>query len=317
MRAVRFDHYGDRDVLYIADVDTPEPAADRVRVKVVAAGINPGEAMIRRGGLADRFPATFPSGEGSDFAGIVDAIGAEVTGFSVGDAVIGWSEERSSQAEYVSVPTDQLTAKPDALDWLAAGSLYMPAATGTPAVEAVDPQAGETIAVSGAAGGVGSTVVQLLTNRGVRVLGIASASNHDWLTSVGVTPVAYGDDLKADLEAAAPDGIDAFIDLYGPEYIDLALALGIAPERIETIISFQRAGEVGAQAKGSAEGSRPEVLAHVAALIVAGKLDFPIAATFALDQVTDAYALLEQRHSHGRIVLVIDPETAGTAAVGG
>jgi NADPH2:quinone reductase len=311
MRAVRFDHYGDRDVLYVADVATPEPAADRVRVRVVAAGINPGEAAIRGGALESRFPATFPSGQGSDFAGIIDAVGTEVTGFNVGDAVLGWSAERSSQAEYVAVPATQLVAKPAALDWLAAGALYMPAATGTPAVEAVAPQAGETVAVSGAAGGVGSTVVQLLTVRGVKVLGIASASNHAWLTSVGVTPVAYGDNLKGDLEAAAPDGIDAFIDLYGPEYIDLALALGIAPERIETIISFQRAGEVGAKAEGSAVGSKPEVLAHVAELVVAGKIDFPIAATFGIESVRDAYELLEQRHSHGRIVLVMDPETAG------
>ncbi len=311
MRAVRFDHYGDRDVLYIADVDTPEATANRVRVKVVAVGINPGEAAIRTGALEQMYPSTFPSGEGSDFAGVVDAVGSEVSGFSVGDAVIGWSEERSSQAEYVAVPAGQLVAKPAGLDWLAAGSLYMPAATGTPAVEAVNPQAGETVAVSGAAGGVGSTVVQLLAVKGVKVLGIASQSNHDWLASVGVTPVAYGANLKADLEAAAPDGIDAFIDLYGPEYIDLALELGIAPERIETIISFQRAGEVGAQTDGSALGSKPEVLAHVAELIVAGKLDFPIAATFGLEQVKDAYALLEQRHSHGRVVLVIDPATAG------
>jgi NADPH2:quinone reductase len=314
MRAVRFDQYGDRDVLYIADVDKPEPAAGRVVVKVVAVGINPGEAAIRAGALKDRFPSTFPSGEGSDFAGVVDAVGTGVSDFSVGDAVIGWSEERSSQAEYVSVPTSQLIAKPDGLDWLAAGSLYMPAATGTPAVEAVDPQAGETVAVSGAAGGIGSTVIQLLRVRGAKVIGIASDANHDWLSSRGVTPVAYGDRLKADLQAAAPDGIDAFIDLYGPEYVDLALELGVKPERIETIISFQRAGEVGAQAKGSSDGSRPEVLAALADLIVAGQVEFPIEATFPLERVKDAYALLEQRHSHGRVVLVIDPDTAGVTA---
>jgi NADPH2:quinone reductase len=311
MRSVRFDQFGDRDVLYIAEVDRPETAADRVLVKVVTVGINPGEAGIRSGALAKMFPSTFPSGQGSDFAGVVDAVGAEVSGFSVGDAVMGWSEERSSQADCVAVPADQLLAKPDGLDWLAAGSLYMPAATGTPAVEAVEPQAGETVAVSGAAGGVGSTVVQLLALRGVNVLGIASAANHAWLSEHGITPVAYGTSLQADLQAAAPDGIDAVIDLYGPEYLDLALELGVAPERIETIIAFQRAGEIGAKADGSSLGSEPEVLAAVADLIVAGKLDFPIAATFGLEQVRDAYELLEQRHSHGRIVLIVDPEIAG------
>ncbi len=311
MHAVRFDRYGDRDVLSIADVDKPEPAAGRLVVKVVAVGINPGEAGIRGGALAERFPATFPSGQGSDFAGVIDSVGVGVTDFTAGDEVFGWSEERASQAEYVSVPASQVLVKPAALDWRVAGSLYMPAATGMSAVDAVDPKPGETIAVSGAAGGIGSTVVQLLTVNGVNVLGIASAANHEWLRARGVTPVAYGDTLKADLEAAAPDGIDAFIDLYGPDYIDLALELGVPPERIETIISFQRAGEVGAQTKGSADGSQTEVLANVADLILDGKLDFPIAATFGLDEVRDAYELLEQRHSHGRVVLVIDPETAG------
>lgn len=315
MRAVRFDEYGDRQVLYIAEVDPPEPTAGRVRVRVVAVGINPGEASIRRGALAERFPATFPSGQGSDFAGVVDAVGSDVSAFAVGDAVIGWSEERSSQADYVSVPAGQLLAKPPGLDWLVAGSLYMPAATGTAAVDAVDPQPGETVAVSGAAGGVGSTVVQLLTVRGARVLGIASAANHAWLVEHGVTAVAYGDRLKADLEAAAPGGIDAFIDLYGPEYLDLALELGVAPGRIETIIAFERAGEIGAQTRGSADGSRTEVLAALADLVAAGKVDFPIAATFELERVRDAYALLEQRHSHGRVVLVLDPETAAAAPV--
>jgi NADPH2:quinone reductase len=310
MRAVRFDQYGDRDVLYVADVEQPEPAAGRVVVRVIATGINPGEAGIRGGAMHERFPSTFPSGQGSDFAGVIDAVGSEVNGLTAGDEVMGWSEERSSQADYVSVPAGQILAKPAGLDWLVAGSLYMPAATGTPAVDAVDPQPGETIAVSGAAGGIGSTVTQLLALRGAKVLAIASASNHDWLAAHGAVPVAYGENLKAELEAAAPEGIDAFIDLYGPAYVDLALELGVPVERIETIIAFQKAAEVGALTQGSMQGSKPEVLASVAELILAGKLDFPIAATFGIEQVRDAYELLEQRHSHGRVVLVMDPERA-------
>jgi NADPH:quinone reductase len=285
MRAVRLDDYGDRDVLYVADVDTPEPGPDEVLVRIVAVGINPGEAAIRQGFLKDRFPATFPSGQGSDFAGVVSAVGSQVHDVAVDDEVIGWSEQRSSQADFIAVGVDQLTPKPAGLGWLEAGSLYMPAATATPAVEAVRPQAGDVIAVSGAAGGVGSTAVQLLALAGVKVLAIASTANHDWLAKVGTTPVAYGEDLESDLRAAAPGGIDAFVDLYGPEYLDLAVRLGVAPERIETIISFEKAGE----------------------------LDFPIAATFALEDVKDAYALLEQRHSHGRVVLVVDPERAGVS----
>jgi NADPH2:quinone reductase len=308
MRAVRFDEYGDRDVLYVTEVDTPTPEADRVVVKVVAAGINPGEAGIRSGALHERFPSTFPSGEGTDFAGVIDAVGSKVTEFSVGDDVYGWSWERSSHAEYLSVPTTQIVKKSAGLGWLEAGSLNVAGATAWAAAEAVDPQPGQTIAVSGAAGGVGSVVVQLLALKGVSVLAIASESNHAWLSSRGATPIAYGDGLKERIESAAPDGVDAFIDLFGPEYIDLALELGVAPERIETIISFQRAAEVGTKTDGSVDGTSTEVMAELGELIAGGKLEFPIAATFSIEQIQDAFALLEQRHTHGKIVLVMDPQ---------
>jgi NADPH2:quinone reductase len=309
MKAVRFDSYGDRSVLYIAEVEEPEPAPDRVLVKVRAAGINPGEAAIRSGALAQMYPSTFPSGEGSDLSGVVTEVGADVTDFRVGDGVLGWSWERSSHAEYVAVPADQLIHKPAALGWLEAGGLYVVGATAYAAVDAIKAQEGDVVAVSAAAGGVGSIVVQLLRLRGATVLAIASESNHEWLRSKGAVPVAYGDSLKADLKAAAPDGIDAFIDLYGPEYIELAVALGVAPARIETIISFARAGEVGAQTKGSTDATSTEVMAYMADLIASARIEFPIAASYPLERVGDAFELLEQHHTHGKVVLVMsDPE---------
>ncbi len=96
--------------------------------------------------------------------------------------------------------------------------------------------------MSAAAGGVGGLVVQLLARRGVRVLGIASSANAGWFTAHGAVPVAYGDDLAERLRAATgPGGIDAFIDLFGPEYLDLAVELGVPPHRIETVASIERA----------------------------------------------------------------------------
>ena len=173
-RAVRFDHYGGRDVLSIADVEMPEPSAGQVVVQVRAAGINPGEAAIRSGALAEVFPATFPSGEGSDLAGIVRSLGGGATEFAVGDEVLGWSWQRSSHAEYVAVPVDQLIRKPPSLSWEVAGSLYVVGVTAYAAVRAVDVHPGDTVAVSAAAGGVGTVVVQLLGLKGASVLGIAS-----------------------------------------------------------------------------------------------------------------------------------------------
>ncbi|MGB9303252.1 MAG: NADP-dependent oxidoreductase [Mycobacterium sp.] len=303
-RAVRFDRYGGREVLYVAEIDMPSPGPGEVVVEVRAAGINPGEAGIRVGAIHEMFPATFPSGEGSDLAGVVTAVAPDVTEFAVGDEVLGFSFRRSSHATHTAVPVNQLIHKPPQLSWEAAGSLYVVGATAYAAVRSVAPRPGDTVAVSAAAGGVGSLVVQLLVLRKARVLGIAGPGNAEWLRARGVTPITYGDGLADRLREAAPDGIDAFIDLFGPDYVQLAVDLGVAPERIDTIIAFQKAGEVGAKTEGSVEASTPEVLTEIADLVATGAVEFEIAATYPLDQVADAFEELEKRHTHGKIVLL-------------
>jgi len=303
-RAVRFDSYGGRDVLYVTEIPMPAPSAGQVVVAVRAAGINPGEASIRSGLLHERFPATFPSGEGSDLAGVVGEVGDGVEQWAPGDEVLGFSWERSSHASHVAVPAEQLIRKPRALSWEVAGSLYVVGCTAYATVRAVAAGPGDTVAVSAAAGGVGSLVVQLLRVRGARALGIASPANAEWLTAHGAHPVAYGEGLAERLREAAPDGIDAFIDLFGPEYVQLAADLGIEPERIETIISWEKASEIGAKMEGSGTASTPEVLSEMAELVASGAIEVPIAATFPLEQVADAFELLEQRHTRGKIVLI-------------
>ena len=303
-RAVRFDRYGGRDVLHVTTVPMPVPSPGQVVVAVRAAGINPGEAAIREGRLHDRLPADFPSGEGSDLAGVVTAVGDGVDGWVPGDEVLGYSWDRSSHASHVAVPAGQLVRRPPALGWEVAGSLYVAGCTAFAAVRAVGAGPGDTVVVSAAAGGVGSIVVQLLRVRGAQAVGIASAANAEWLTDHGALPVPYGDDLADRLRAVAPDGIDAFIDLFGPEYVQLAVDLGVDPDRIDTIISFDKAAEVGARTEGSSTASTPEVLTEVAELVASGSIEVPVAATFPLEQVADAFELLEDRHTRGKIVLI-------------
>lgn len=139
MRAVRFHHYGGIEVLGVEDIEPPSLRPHDVLVKMRAAGINPGEAKIRTGALHERLPATFPSGQGSDLAGTVVETGTDVTRWQVGDHVLGWSWERSSHAEYVAVPDDQLVAKPENLTWEVAGALYVAGCTAHAAVVAVAP----------------------------------------------------------------------------------------------------------------------------------------------------------------------------------
>ncbi len=303
-KAVRFDRYGGRDVLYVAEVVRPIPLPGEVLVTVRAAGINPGEAAVREGRMDAVLPATFPSGQGSDLAGVVAEIGRDVDRLQVGDEVLGWSDRRSSQASDVIVSAEHLIPKPADLSWDAAGSLYVVGVTAFAAVRAVNPRPNETLVVSAAAGGVGSLVVQLLKVRGADVIGIASEPHHGWLSSVGVKPVAYGEDLLDRIRAVSPSGVDAFIDTFGDDYIRLAIDLGVPRDRIETIIAFQAAQEYGIKSEGSATASTPEILSEMADLVASGRITMPIAKTYPLDQVRDAYEELEKRHTLGKIVLI-------------
>ncbi|HEX4790772.1 MAG TPA: NADP-dependent oxidoreductase, partial [Actinospica sp.] len=298
-------------VLEVEEVRVPSAAPGQVVVRVRAAGINPGEAKIRSGALHERFPATFPSGEGSDFAGTVTEVGPGVETWRAGDSVLGWSWERSSHAEYVAVPAEQVVAKPDGLDWTAAGALYVAGCTASAAVDAVDPKPGENVVVSAAAGGVGSIAIQLLRLRGARALAIASSRHQGWLESKDAAVVYYGEGLEQRIEQAAEGVPAAFLDFYGGDYVHLAVGLGIAPQRINTI-DYAAAASYGTKSAASAEGSRPEVLAELAGLAAAGQIEVPVSATYPLADVRKAFAELEQGHTLGKIVLTF-PSADGSA----
>jgi NADPH:quinone reductase-like Zn-dependent oxidoreductase len=305
MRVVRFEHYGDINVLQIAEVPTPEAGPGRVVVAVRAAGINPGEAGIRVGALHDRFPATFPSGQGTDFAGVVHAIGSDVEGVAVGAEVLGWSEERSSHAEFVAVPASQVVPKPPAVPWEVAGSLFVASGAAYAAVHAVAPIAGQTVVVSGAAGGVGLLALQLLRDLGVTAIAVASPASQRLVEGFGAVQVSYGENLETDLRHAVPAGIDGWVDFFGGGYVEAAVRLGVAPEKIDTIIDFQAAqAHPGVQIKGTHDVGSAALLTELAGMVADGRLQVPIAATFPLEQVQAAFTELERRHTHGKIVLL-------------
>lgn len=301
MKAVRFDKYGDIDVLQLVNVPTPKPASGEVLLKVKAASINPGEASIRKGLLQKMFPTTFPSGEGSDLAGVVAKVGADVTALSSGDELIGFSNLRASHAEYVIAEVHNLVKKPSNVPWEVAGSLPVAGSTAYAAVRAVSLNPGDTVAVSGAVGGVGSIAVQLAKRTGAEVIGIASPSNHAWLTAHGVKPFAYGNDLSDRLREV---GLTAFIDTHGQGYVKLAIDLGVNPARINTIIDFEAAKQYGTKSEGSQSAMNAAVLEELAQLLASGDLEIPIAATFPLDEVRAAFRQLEQGHTRGKIVLL-------------
>lgn len=303
-RAVRFDHYGGIEVLDVVEVERPVPRRGEVLVRVKAAGINPGEAAIREGKFQAHFPATFPSGQGSDLAGVIEELGDGGDGFGVGDEVIGFVDNRSSQAELVVVCADHLTPRPPSVPWEVAGALFVVGSTSWAMVRAVAPATGDTVVVSGAAGGVGSIAVQLVRRRGARVIGLASEGKHQWLSDHGVIPVSYGDGVAERIREVSDGRVDAFLDTFSPEYVQLALELGVAPERIDTITDFRARERYGVKTDGNAAGSSAEVLAELAALIDRGELEVPIARAYPLEQVRDAFRELEQGHTRGKIVLI-------------
>ncbi len=301
--AVQFDTYGSVDVLQVREVPRPVPAPDEVLVEVLATSINPGEAKIRGGDLHAMWPATFPEGEGSDLAGRVAELGSEVTGFEVGQQVVGFSDRRSSHAQLVTVPAGQLAALPAGVGMDAAGSLYVAGATAVGVLRAVALAAGDTLVVSAAAGGVGALTVQLAVAAGARVIGIAGPGNHDWLRGLGVEPVSHGAGIREAIVALAPNGVDAFVDLYGGEYPQLAVDLGVAKERIDTIVDFGAPARLGVKAVGMAGSATIEVVAELADKVAGGSLTVPVAATFPLTRVREAFTLLATGHTRGKIVL--------------
>ncbi len=304
MRAVRFDRYGGVDVLEVREVEDPVPGRGEVLVAVKAAGLNPGEIAIREGRMHARWPATFPSGQGSDFAGVVRSVGEGVGGFAEGEEVLGWTEQRASQAELVVAPAGQLTAKPPNVSWEAAGSLFVAGMAAYNSVEAVAPRAGETVVVSAAGGGVGSLAVQLARLTGAVVIGLAGERNHAWLREHDVVPVAYGEGQEERVREAAHGTVNAFVDTFGGGYVDLAVELGVPVDRINTIADFEAVGRLHVKAQGTHSNATAQRLARLVELVADGSVEVPIAASYPLDQVRDAYTVLAERRTHGKIVLL-------------
>ncbi len=304
-RAVRFDRYGAADVLKVVDVEDRSPGANEVRVRVVTAGINPGEVSVREGRMHERFPATFPSGEGSDFAGVIVEVGDRVDGVAVGDDVIGFSDQRNAQAESVTIAADRVIPKPHGVSWEAAGALYIAGTTARACIDAVRVRRGDTVVVAGAAGGVGILATQLAVLAGAAVVATASKENHAFLTSIGAIPVEYGKGLADRIRKIVPDGVDAFIDAHGDGNVEVAVALGVDRDRINTIADHVARKKFGVRGDGTATVTPREALIDLARLIGAGELQVPIAATFPLDQVRAAYERLAKGHGLGKIVLEV------------
>lgn len=301
-RAVVFDAYGDADVLHIVEVEVPEPGPHRVRVRVKAAGVQPFECLFRSGVARQWVPASFPQRLGNEFAGVIDAVGDDVTALSIGDEVLGWAM-LASYSEHVVVGVDELVAKPPGMPWTEAGVLSASGQTAATALTQLRVAEADTVLIHAAAGGVGSFAVQIARSRGATVIGTASEPNHDYLRSLGAIPVAYGDGLTERVRAAAPDGVDAALDAAGTEEaLRVSLELVDEKDRIGAVAFNPFAGELGIR-RFSTERSAAQ-LRELTDLYTAGKLQIVIQHTYPLDAAAEAHRAVETGHVRGKIVLM-------------
>lgn len=298
MQAVQYEEYGAPEVLRLVEAEEPHAGPGQIRLKVVAAAVNPMDFKIRRGLMHGRAPVSFPAIPGVEAAGVVDEVGEGVTGFSVGDEVMGWTVTGAC-AEYALA--GEVTPKPAGLDWESAAALPMAAETSARVLDALAVTGGETLLVHGAAGVVGSVGVQLAVARGVTVVGTASPANHDYVRSLGAVPVAYGDSLADRVRAAAPQGVDAVYDAAGHDVLEVAVELRGTTDRIVTIAD-PRAAELGIAFSGGGRRSGQQLSAY-ARLGADGGLRVRIGQSFPLAEAAKAHELSESGHASGKVLL--------------
>jgi NADPH:quinone reductase-like Zn-dependent oxidoreductase len=299
MRAVRFHSYGGPDVLRIEEVEQPEPGPGQVRIAVRAAGINPIDWKLRAGYMHEMMPLVFPTGTGFDAAGVIDALGEGVTGAALGDAVFGKGQH--TMAEYAIM--DEWAPKPDGLSFQEAAGFAVAIETASRIIEQVGVKSGETLLVSGAAGGVGSAVVQLARAAGIRTIGTASERKHDYLRSLGAIPTNYGPGLAERVAALAPDGVHAALDIAGSGVIPELIAITGDASKVLSISDLS-APEHGARTSFEPINAT-KTLAAAAALFRAGSFTLPVERTFPLDHIAAAHEVSAQGHVTGRLIITI------------
>ena len=298
MKAVRFHHYGGPEVLKIEEVDVPEPGPGQVRIAVRAAGVNPIDWKLRAGYMREMMPLSLPAGSGYDAAGVIDAVGEGVTGASVGDAVFG--KGHNTMAGYAIL--QEWASKPEGLSFEEAAGFPVAVETATRIIDQVGVKPGETLLVSGAAGGVGSAVIQLASAAGIRTIGTASEPKHAYLRSLGAVPTTYGPGLHERVAALAREGVQAALDIAGSGIIRELVAITGDPSRVLSIADLS-APQHGAKTSFESTDST-QALARAAALFTAGSFTLPVERAFPLDQIAAAHELSAQGHVTGRLVIL-------------
>jgi NADPH2:quinone reductase len=301
--------FGGPDVVQVLTEATAALGGHDVLLGVRAIGTNPIDFKAYSG-MFGTDPAQLPIRLGTEAAGVVLEVGADVRSVSVGDEVIAFPATGAYASEFVVAETS-LTPKPESVGWSEAAGLMVTGATAIHTLVAARVGANDTVLIHGASGGVGLFAVQLAVRRGATVIATARESAHPVLSSLGAMPVTYGAGLIDRVRALAPNGVDVALDLVGTdEAVDVSLELVADRSRIVTIAAFGRGAKDGIQVLGGAPGADPgteirnAARAELADLAGAGTLRILVAKAFPLTEVAQAHRELKGAHAPGKIVLV-------------
>jgi NADPH:quinone reductase-like Zn-dependent oxidoreductase len=298
------DSFGGPEVLAVRDVPEPQAGPGQLRVRVTAAGLNPMDWFMTSDAAAGkRFRLSLPCGFGTDYAGVVDQVGAGARGYKSGDRVFGTAFCRAV-ADFVVVAADGNIATgvahhtPEGIDDRTAATLSIAGSTAAAVLDILQLGPKDTVLIGGAGGGVGVFAVQLARLAGARVIGTGSPSSAEFLRSLGAEPVAYGDGLAGRVRELAAGPVTAAMDLHGTDTVQVARELGVPDQRICTI-----AGVVPGVPAANGASAGPAALEKIAGLVAAGRLRVPIAATFPVEEIRAAVELQKGRHVRGKVVV--------------
>jgi NADPH:quinone reductase-like Zn-dependent oxidoreductase len=305
MRAMAYDAYGSDDVLTLREMPEPKVGPGEVRIRVRRAGVNPVDWKVMSGGLDGLMDAVFPVIPGWDVAGTVEMVGIDAPEFEVGDEVVAYARKDvihgGTFAELVTMSVRGVGRKPASLSWDEAGGLPLAGLTALQTLDRLAVSGTDTVLVHGGAGGVGALAVQIAKARGASVIATASPTNHEFLSGLGATPVAYGDGVAERILAVAPHGVDVTADFVGGVR-DVTMAV-LVPGGRHASIADSSVLETG----GSWFWVRPsaEDLTELGRLADAGQLHVPVADVLPLDELTDAFARSREGHVRGKLVISI------------
>ncbi|TRW45202.1 NADP-dependent oxidoreductase [Georgenia yuyongxinii] len=302
-RVLVFREYGGPETQELVDRDVPEPGAGEVRVAVRAAGVNPADWKRRSGRFGTKI--ALPAPMGLELAGVVESVGDDVAGLEVGDAVLGVPARGwGALAEHTIARAQDLVPKPAAVSFVDAAALPVAGATAYDVVHQVPLGPGATLLVTGAGGGVGVIAVQLaVAVLGLRVIGTGSEAKRALLEELGAVFVASGPGAADRLVAAAPDGVDAVVDLVGGEALREAARLAREPGAVVSTADPATARELGGA--GVVRHPTRESLGALLGHVVAGHVRPRVGGVFPLERVAEAVAAVETGHATGKVVVEI------------